>query len=108
MTRFFELRCKLTSLRNRWYPTANSVLKEAFAIIEKYEQEYARPGRDDWKANSVAVFYARRAMQSLPEACTGKIRRAQIVRELVELVSKHTEEAAGLSSILGQFQDNYR
>jgi hypothetical protein len=83
------------------------VLSEAYEVIERFEQHYGRAARDDRKESLIAVFYARLALQRLPEARTAKMRRAQIVEELVTLMKKHAEEAPGIGTILGWFQDTY-
>jgi hypothetical protein len=55
----------------------------------------------------IAVFYALRALSNLPVARTARERRAQIVQELVSLMKRHEEQASGLGTILGWFQDTY-
>jgi hypothetical protein len=106
-SRWDRLQSKVIQLRNDWYPTPKTVLKQAYDVVERFEQHYGRAARDDRKESLIAVFYARRALSNLPFAQTAKAQRFNIVRELVALMKKHEEEAPGIGTILGWFQDTY-
>jgi hypothetical protein len=102
-----RLRTRVTKLRDRLFPTPRSVLRQAYEVVALFEERYGRAARDDRKESMVAVFYALRALSNLPAVRTARERRSQIVTELVSLGKTHEEQAPGLGTILGWFQDTY-